>query len=155
MVVTPPDQMVWLTPNNLRAMGTTMTGKPVQTPPADAPAQLPQQAQPAAQAAPPKWNHVVDEAIKASAAQNNGKPRFGRVCQPESKTCSTAIFFTGVDRKEHIVRTEEDANGQIIVREICGFNQFGDVRVCADFDRGTSQRDMKDANGNLTKIADQ
>jgi hypothetical protein len=29
MVVTPPDQIVWLTPNNLRAMGTTMTGKPV------------------------------------------------------------------------------------------------------------------------------
>jgi hypothetical protein len=29
---TNPDQMVWLTPNNLPAMGTTMTGKPVQTP---------------------------------------------------------------------------------------------------------------------------
>ena len=30
MVVTPPDQMVWLDPNELRSLGTTMTGKPAQ-----------------------------------------------------------------------------------------------------------------------------
>ncbi len=28
MVVTPPDQMVWLSPDDLRTMGTTLTGKP-------------------------------------------------------------------------------------------------------------------------------
>jgi hypothetical protein len=37
MVVTAPDQMVWLSPNNLRAMGTTMTGRLVQSPTANAP----------------------------------------------------------------------------------------------------------------------
>jgi hypothetical protein len=31
MVVTPPQQMIWLSPNDLRAMGTTITGKPDQT----------------------------------------------------------------------------------------------------------------------------
>jgi len=30
MVVTPPEQMVWLTPDELRSMGATMTGKPAQ-----------------------------------------------------------------------------------------------------------------------------
>jgi hypothetical protein len=32
MVVTPPDQIIWLSPNDLRAMGASMTGKPSQTP---------------------------------------------------------------------------------------------------------------------------
>ncbi|HEY8096253.1 MAG TPA: hypothetical protein VIE65_09235 [Methylobacter sp.] len=155
MVVTPPDQMVWLTPNNLRAMGATVTGKPVQNPPADAPTQLPQPAQLPMQAAPPKWDNVVNGAVAASTAQHNGKPLFSRVCQPEFKICSSAVFFTSNDGKDNMVRTTEDANGKIIAREICGFNQFGDVRVCTDFDRGTSRRDMKDANGTWSKIADQ
>lgn len=32
MVVTPPESIVWLTPDDLRSMGTTMTGKPAQVP---------------------------------------------------------------------------------------------------------------------------
>ena len=32
MVVTPPNEMVWLTPQDLQSMGTTMVGKPSQTP---------------------------------------------------------------------------------------------------------------------------
>lgn len=54
-----------------------------------------------------------------------------------------------------MVRTTEDANGKIIAREICDFNPFGDVRLCVDWYRGPSRRDMKDANGNWQKIADQ
>jgi hypothetical protein len=38
---------------------------------------------------------------------------------------------------------------------MCEFNQFGDVRSCIDWDRGTTNRDMKDANGNWSKIAEQ
>ena len=33
MVVTPPDDMVWLSPNDLRSMGVVMQGVPRQTPP--------------------------------------------------------------------------------------------------------------------------
>jgi hypothetical protein len=36
MVVTPPDQMVWLSPDDLRSMGTTMTGRAEQVPSASA-----------------------------------------------------------------------------------------------------------------------
>ena len=154
MVVTPPDQMVWLSPNNLRAMGTTITGKPVQTPAANAPIQL-QPTQPTVQAAPPKWENIVNEAINASTVQHNGKPQLGRVCQPEFKTCSMAIFFTSKDGKENMVRTMEDSNGKVISREMCEFNPFGDVRICIDWDRGTTHRDMKDANGIWSKVADQ
>jgi hypothetical protein len=36
MVVTPPNQVVWLSPDDLRSMGTTMTGRAEQTPSASA-----------------------------------------------------------------------------------------------------------------------
>ena len=51
-----------------------------------------------------------------------------------------------------MVKTTEDSNGKLISREMCEFNQFGDVRDCVDWDRGTTHRDMKDANGNWAKI---
>jgi hypothetical protein len=41
MVVTPPSQIIWLTPNDLRSMGTIMTGHPVQTPTQEPLAQTP------------------------------------------------------------------------------------------------------------------
>ena len=107
MVVTPPDQMVWLTPNNLRAMGTTMTGKPVQTPAANAPTQTPPA--PAGQAPSSlKWEDMVKEAINISASQNRGNPRLSRVCQPELKVCTMAIMYVDKQGKEAMVRTTED-----------------------------------------------
>jgi hypothetical protein len=71
------------------------------------------------------------------------------------KTCSTAIFFTNKDGKEKMIRIDEDSSGKIIAREVCGINPFGDVRLCADWDRGTTHRDMKDANRHWSKVADQ
>ena len=122
MVVTPPDQMVWLTPNNLRAMGTVLTGKPAQAQVANSPSQLLLGRQ-VAQAPPPTtWDDIIKTAIVASATQHNGKPQFVRTCQPELKVCSMAIMFTGNDKKEYIVRTAEDSSGKLIAREICEFN---------------------------------
>ena len=40
MVVTPPDRVIWLSPNDLRSMGATMTGDPSQTPTATVPMQI-------------------------------------------------------------------------------------------------------------------
>ena len=88
MVVTPPDQIVWLTPNNLRAMGTVLTGKPAQAQVANSPSQILQGRQ-VAQAPPPTtwddiittWDDIIKTAIVASATQHNGKPQFVRTCQ--------------------------------------------------------------------------
>jgi hypothetical protein len=154
MVVTPPSQMIWLSPNDLRAMGTTLTGKPAQTPIPNRPEQL-QSPQPQTQSALSNWEDIINQAASLSAAQHNGKPLLNRICQPELKVCSMAIFFTGKDGKDSMVRTAEDSNGKLIARELCEFNQFGDVRTCVDWDRGTTHQDMKDANGNWSKIADQ
>ena len=107
MVVTPPDQIVWLTPEDLRSMGTTMTGRPQQTPPAEIASpqtspQAPMQLDPYAKAAipppseskqPPTWKAFVDMAITLSTQQNGGKPNIGRVCQPEFKVCQYGCFL--------------------------------------------------------------
>jgi hypothetical protein len=169
MVVTPPNEMVWLTPQDLLSMGTTMVGKPTQTisPTATAtvdPASLPQQTQPGdpielqpqtKSAATPTWSEFLDAAIKRSAAQNNGKPNYSRGCQPELKTCFDAITMVGNDGKLTTVKVTKDMNDTIIHREVCSFNDSVDIRTCFDWDDRTMHRDMKDTNGNWYKVADE
>src|SRR5262249_58390300 len=53
MVVTPPNEIVWLNPDELRSMGTTMTGRPAQVPP-DQVAGVPLQIDPTANANAPR-----------------------------------------------------------------------------------------------------
>ena len=53
------------------------------------------------------------------------------------------------------MKTTENSNGKLLAHELCEFNQFEDVRLCVDWEPGTSRREMKDANGNWQKIADQ
>ena len=169
MVVTPPNEMVWLTPQDLLSMGTTMVGKPAQTisPTATAtadPASLPQQTQPGnpTQLQPeakstnmPTWCEFVDSAIKRSAAQNNGKPMYKRGCQPETKTCYDGVMLVGNDGKMTAVKVIKDMNDKIISREVCSFNDSGDIRKCFNWDDGSIHRDMKDTNGNWYKVAEE
>jgi hypothetical protein len=170
MVVTPPNEMVWLTPQDLQSMGTTMVGKPSQTPisptataTAD-PSIVPKQTQPGdptqlqpqtKSAAPPSWNEFLDKAIKRSAAQNNGKPNYTRSCQPEFKTCYDAITVVASDGKLSTVKVTKDMNDKILRREICSFNDSIDIRKCYNWDDGSAHRDMKDSNGNWYKVADE
>jgi hypothetical protein len=165
MVVTRPQDIVWLTPDDLRTMGTTMTGKPAQSPPDDQANSRPLQLGPSANAtavAPqtsmPKtktWDDVVDAAAALSSQQNSGKPNLVRTCQPEQKVCITAIFFKDKDGIEIMIKGVENMVGKQIAREICSFNTFSDVRTCTDWDKGSSHRDMKDSNGNWQKVADE
>jgi hypothetical protein len=170
MVVTPPNEMVWLTPQDLQSMGTTMVGKPSQTPisptataTAD-PSIVPKQTQPSdpmqlqpqtKSAAPPSWSDFLDNVIKRSAAQNNGKPNYTRGCQPEFKTCYDAITVVANDGKLTTVKVTKDMNDKILRREICSFNDSVDIRKCFNWDDGTAHRDMKDTNGNWYKVADE
>ena len=151
IVVTPPSQMVWLAPDELRSMGTTITGKPNQTGGSSgqggngAPVQLGAPAQQAAaptQTAPLTWSSVLDVGISLSKEQNGGTARFNRTCQPEVRKCSNAVFFRGKSGEEIMLRSIEDENGKQLRRDICTFNQFGDIRTCSDFDTKAKTREM-------------
>src|SRR5262249_40059644 len=120
MVVTPPDQMVWLTPDDLRSMGTTMTGKPVQLP-TERPltSELPSQWRPqeksiaSKDAPPPNWDKLLDRAIELSTQQHGGKPDIRRGCQPEFKACINALSFKMPDGTDMIMKVTEDMNGKM------------------------------------------
>jgi hypothetical protein len=162
MVVTPPNEMVWLSPADLLSMGTTMVGKPSQVPPSSAgasiqqlPADPPIDLSPKAKAsAPPTWDEIVDKAIAASAKQNDGKAKFFRVCQPENKTCNTGVSLRTSDGTDMIVKVTKDAKDKIVIRETCTFNVAGDIRVCLDWDRNITHRDMQNAKGDWYKVSD-
>jgi hypothetical protein len=162
MVVTPPDQMVWLTVDDLRSMETKMFGKPMQLPtdqPSTSQLQPPISLSPGAQAnAPakePTWKDLVDGAIRLSTQQHNGQVNYQRSCQPELKVCNSAILFRTKDGTDSMLRTAEDLTGKIIERELCSFNRHGDVRTCFDWDKNTSHRDMKNAKGDWYKVSDE
>ncbi len=166
MVVTPPSQIVWLTPDDLRSMGTTLTGKPEQVPP---PVQAPNDQSPPMQldpttraAAPsdeesgstPTWKDTVSNAFARSTEQNDGKALTSRTCQPEIGTCSTAVFFKMNDGTLAMLRTSEDATGKMLDRDICKFNGFGDVRLCTNWDTGAVTREMQNQNKEWVKVGD-
>jgi hypothetical protein len=163
MVVTPPAEMVWLSPSDLQSMGATMVGKPAQIsantatgqqPPRQTVPGEPVDLQPSSRAsAPPSWDTFVDSAARMSAEQNNGKPVSARVCQPETKTCTNAIIYVSKGT-EIMVKVTRDLRETIILREVCSFNKSGDIRLCLDWDSGSKHRDMQDRTGNWSKVAD-
>lgn len=158
MVVTPPSQMVWLAPDELRSMGTTLTGKPNQTAqpsplPQSGPTQLgPQASTPPQSEAPLSWKAIVDAGIARSKEQNGGTPRFSRGCQPELKSCFLVLIFKNKSGNDVIVRTTEDSNGKILKRDICTFNSFGDIRECSDFDTGATTKEMQGTDKQWRRI---
>jgi hypothetical protein len=165
MVVTPPSEMVWLTPTDLQTMGTTMVGKPSQvaSESSSLPPVAPQQTAPgnptdirptSKASAPTSWHDVVNMAISLSAEQNGGKPISVRVCQPETKTCTNGIMYKSKG-KDITVKVTRDLNDKIVEREICSFNVQGDIRRCLDWDTNAIHRDMKNASGNWFKVADE
>ena len=162
MVVTPPDQMVWLTVDDLRSMETQMFGKPNQLQsdqPSTSQLPPPNLNQDAQANAPPNetvtWKSLVEGAARLSASQHNGKPKNIRFCQPELKSCTTGIIFFAKDGSESIIKTTEDVNGKIIKKEMCSFNSHGDVRTCFDWDDKTTSRQMKNAKGEWWRVTDE
>jgi hypothetical protein len=171
MVVTPPSDMVWLTPQDLQSMSTTMVGKPSQTrgPAISTPDQVLKQtperslgslqsrstsSSEAVEGRPPSWGGLLDTALSLSKEQNGGKPDFQRVCQPELKSCVNGLAFKAKDGTDMIMKVTENLDGKIIRREICSFNQYGDIRSCLDWDAGTTHRDVKNSSGEWEKASD-
>jgi hypothetical protein len=159
MVTTPPDQMVWLTPDDLKAMGVAMLGKPSQleasAPVPTAPLQLGPTPPASMQAStPPSWESIVENALEA-ARQQNGRVAPSRVCQPELKTCSNAVFFRMKDGTEAMVRKTENIEGTTIAREVCTFNKFKDIRTCLNWDSSKLTKEMKSATGDWHLVESQ
>jgi hypothetical protein len=102
---------------------------------------------------PATWERFVDRAVTLSAQQNGGKAASGRTCQPEVKTCVNAVFFK-LDGVSALIKVTRDMNDQIIRKEFCTFNSSADIRLCLDWDTQRTHRDMQDAQGNWTKVAD-
>ena len=79
MVITPPDQIVWLAPNDLRSMGTALTGKPSQVPLAEqTSSQMPLQLDlsketSTADTGPLNLQELVRGAFALSQQQNGGR----------------------------------------------------------------------------------
>lgn len=163
MVVTPPSEMVWLSPSDLQSMGATMIGKPSQIPASpqatniqQLPTGNPTNITPSSKAsALPTWNEFVDAVTVLSAQQNNGRPRYFRSCQPELKVCNTGIAYRDKQGSDTAIKVVKDMKEAVISREICSFNAQGDIRVCFDWDKTTTHRDMKDTKGDWYKVADE
>ena len=162
MVITPPEQMVWLTPDDLRSMGTTMTGKPAQVPTeqpsmSQLPSQLRSQEKSTASesASPPSWNKLLDSAMEVSKQQNGGSPNINRVCQPELKECINALSFKAKDGTDMIMKVTEDMDGKPLRREFCSFNTYRDVRTCVDWGTQETHRDMKNQSGDWYRVDNQ
>lgn len=151
MVVTPPDRILWLTPDDLRSMGVVLIGKPNQAQlPGRLESQLP--TRPVTKQ-PTTWKELVSRALALSEAQHNGSADFQRSCQPEYKICINAVFVKGKSGKPLMLKTEEDLGGKIIQREFCEFNKEENVRVCTNWDTNKMHRDTKDKNGNWSQIS--
>lgn len=150
MVVTPPDQIIWLTPDDLRAMGASLVGRPNQL---QAPGRLESQLPPSATSPATKpsgtasWSKLVSRALALSKAQNNGSALFQRVCQAEYKICINAVFVRGKSGNQLMLRTEQDMQGKVITRQFCEFNKEGNVRVCTDWDTNAVHRDIRGKDG--------
>jgi hypothetical protein len=149
MVVTPPDEMVWLTPTDLRSMGTVMTGNFAQGSTNQASLSPRSQEQVKTQSEllssdpAPTWEKLLDRALALSTAQNGGNPEFDRLCQPEFKQCINVLGLKTPDGTDMLIRVTEDIDGTTQKREICSFNREGHIRSCFDWDTGKQIRDIK------------
>jgi hypothetical protein len=162
MLDTRADEIFWLTQDDLRAMGSATTGRPGQVTP-----EQPRAVQPSTQRAPsPKgaalepsafknWNDLVSAALAISKEQNGGQPYTGRQCGLKFNSCATAVFYTGKDGKQVMVRTIKDLNGKHVVHETCTFNELKDARTCVDWDAGTTRRDARDDKGGWQRGTDE
>jgi hypothetical protein len=152
MVVTPPSEMVWLSPDDLQSMGTVLVGKPDQalgqptdiTPPSQVAPAIPDQKSQAALA--PSWTDLTNEGINISARQNNGRADFRRTCQADIKICTNGLWFKNDKGVQMLLRVAQDPDGKMISRDICSFNEFMDIRTCTDYDTHVTTKEMLDGN---------
>lgn len=94
-----------------------------------------------------QWHKYVAWVGQTSAKQNNGKSVYNRLCEPETKTCSEALFYSDSNRTETMAREIMDINDKVLKRDVCRFNKTLDVRTCVDWYSEDVTTEMKDGKG--------
>ena len=62
------------------------------------------------------------------------------------------VMFKGNDGKDMMLRVSKDPDERIVSRDLCTFNDFGDVRECLDWDKQSTSKDMKNSAGEWVRI---
>jgi hypothetical protein len=151
MVRTPSKQIVWLDSQDLKAMGVSLAGVPVQTRQIATSGLLIQQASTSLSA----WNDFIDNAAKLSADQNGGEPALSRHCQPELNNCVLGLDYLLKDGRKGLAVVIQDLDGRTLRREACEFNSSSDVMECVDWESGSKHRDARNDKGDWVQAPDQ
>ena len=56
------------------------------------------------------------------------------------------------DGSNAIALSRQTVDGKTFEREVCTYNEFGDIRSCLNWDTKATHRDMKDSSGAWTKV---
>jgi len=153
MMVTPPDEIVWLSPRDLRSMGVILDRKQFPTAQVVLDNPTPDQSAGVDGPTPVKWEDVVDSAFKISKRQNGGQPNVLRVCGEKMSSCNTAVLLKNKDGNLVMVNLESDQSGRMISLDTCTFNSFEDIRTCVDWNSKITTRELKDSKGNWYSTA--
>jgi hypothetical protein len=157
MVVTPVNQMLWLTPDDLRSMDVAMIGKPALRG-REQGAQSLSRIEPSTRARPQvAWDDLLAEAVAAAAEQNKGRaPMPMRQCDRQDNNCWYGVMVRGQDDQgDMLVRRMVDGADKTLHREFCQFSARGDIRACLDWDTNVTSRQIKDRHGKWRNIADE
>ena len=156
MSSTSPKKIAWLSSQDLRSMGVSMPGRPMQSrlaatglPGQQIPGESTSLATltPQAKVSRPSWTEFIYKAIALSAEQNHGSAALSRLCKPELKTCVMAVAYLLKDGRQGLATVIQSAEGNITRREVCESNVSNDLRYCIDWDTGAKYRDVKNTKG--------
>jgi hypothetical protein len=148
MVLTPPDQMAWLTPDELRSMNVTLTSKPPQ-PAAGV------ERSPARTTAPPdgvakpggeSWPEFAAK-VEARSREQLGPNYRTRKCDQKLGLCIVSFGYRSDDGTLTVVQIFEYPDGRIQDRLVCKNNAKDDNRTCTSWDTGKKIRHVKTADG--------
>jgi hypothetical protein len=157
MVVTPVNEMFWLTPDDLRSMDVIMIRKPALPGPEQG-AQSLSRIEPSTRARPQgTWDDLLAETVAAAAEQNIGRaPLPMRQCDWQDNDCWYGVMVRGQDDQgDMLVRRMVDGADKTLRRELCQFSARGDIRVCLDWDTSVMSRQIKDRHGKWINVADE
>jgi hypothetical protein len=124
MVLTPPNQTVWLTPDDLQSMNVKITGGP-------------------------SWQETWSRAAEISR-QQNGADYLRRLCS--QNTCANAVHYIDKEGFEIRVMFVEDGNSKVFRREVCRTDKQRNFRSCHNSDTLEKWRDQKTTDGSWKRV---